>query len=152
MVVQSGQATVLPAKEKCVIGATVTILENQSKLPFRARVDTGAKSCSIHVVEMEIDQEAAQKGDNIGKMLRFKVSNGKGKAWVVAKIEDYAIVTTSDYEEFRYKVLLTLSLNEVEKKVLVTLNDRKKMKYPLLLGRNFLRGDFLVDVELDTDG
>jgi hypothetical protein len=36
----------------------------------------------------------------------------------------------------------------VEKKVLVTLNDREKMKYPLLLGRNFLRNDFLVNVSL----
>jgi hypothetical protein len=34
----------------------------------------------------------------------------------------------------------------VEKKVLVTLNDREQMKYPLLLGRNFLRDDFLVNV------
>jgi len=30
--------------------------------------------------------------------------------------------------------------------VLVTLNDRTDMEYPLLVGRNYLRGDFLVDV------
>jgi hypothetical protein len=35
--------------------------------------------------------------------------------------------------------------------VLVTLSDREKMKYPVLLGRNFLRGDFLVDVNLDVN-
>jgi hypothetical protein len=33
--------------------------------------------------------------------------------------------------------------------VQVTLNDRQSMKYPLLLGRNFLRDDFLVNVSLD---
>jgi hypothetical protein len=35
--------------------------------------------------------------------------------------------------------------------VLVTLNDREKMKYPMLLGRNFLADDFLVNVSLDGD-
>jgi hypothetical protein len=39
----------------------------------------------------------------------------------------------------------------MEKKVLVTLNDRENMKYPLLLGRNFLRDDFVVNVSLDAD-
>jgi hypothetical protein len=28
----------------------------------------------------------------------------------------------------------------------VTLNDRTDMEFPLLIGRNFLRDDFLVDV------
>jgi hypothetical protein len=35
--------------------------------------------------------------------------------------------------------------------VLVTLNDRTSMDYPLLVGRNFLHGDFLVDVDMDKD-
>ncbi len=43
-------------------------------------------------------------------------------------------------------VRLKLRYEDVEKKVLVTLKDREKMTYPLLLGRNFLSGDFLVDV------
>ncbi len=149
----SGQPTIVhPTKKKHVIGATATLQEKQSKLSFHARVDTGATTCSIHVVKMELDDEAEQKRDNVGKLLRFKVSNRKDEAWLVAKIEDHAVITTSDHEEYRYKVLLTLRWKEVAKEVLVTLNDRKKMKYPLLLGRNFLRGDFLVDVELDSDG
>ena len=51
----------------------------------------------------------------------------------------------------RYKVLLTLKWNDVDKEVLVTLNDRADMEYPLLIGRNFLRGDFLVDVAMKED-
>jgi hypothetical protein len=39
----------------------------------------------------------------------------------------------------------------VEKKVVATLNDRQNMKYPMLLGRNFLRDDFLVNVSMDTN-
>ncbi len=58
-----------------------------------------------------------------------------------------ALLTSVDQEE-RYKVRLTLRLHEVKKRVLVTLNDRFHMKYPMLLGRNFLRGDFIVDVDI----
>jgi hypothetical protein len=34
--------------------------------------------------------------------------------------------------------------------VLVTLNDRADLDYPLLVGRNFLFDDFVVDVSLDN--
>lgn len=55
-------------------------------------------------------------------------------------------VQTSEDAEQRYMVWLTLRCREVEKRVLVTLNDRTDMTYPLLIGRNFLRDDFVVDV------
>jgi hypothetical protein len=33
---------------------------------------------------------------------------------------------------------------------LVSLSDRSDLKYPLLLGREFLEDDFVVDVSLDN--
>jgi hypothetical protein len=51
----------------------------------------------------------------------------------------------------RYKVRLPLQWKTFKKEVLVTLNDRTKMDYPMLIGRNFLRGNFVVDVEVDSD-
>ena len=53
--------------------------------------------------------------------------------------------------DHRYKVRLTLQWKDVRKEVLVTLNDRTSMDYPLLIGRNFLSGDFLVDVDQDSE-
>jgi hypothetical protein len=44
-------------------------------------------------------------------------------------------------------VRLALQWKDFSKEVLVTLNDRTDMTYPLLIGRNFLQGDFLVDVD-----
>ena len=58
---------------------------------------------------------------------------------------------TSIDSERRYKVPLELQWKNVKKRVLVTLNDRAGMRYPLLIGRNFLRGDFVVDVEKDNE-
>ena len=48
------------------------------------------------------------------------------------------------------KCALTLKWKDFEKEVLVTLNDRTEMKFPLLVGRNYLQRDFLVDVDIDN--
>ena len=141
-----------PKKKKRVIGATATLLEKQSGLLFRGRVDTGAKSCSLHVEDMVIEKEEEKWIDNIGKVVRFKVKNHSEEThWLSGRIDGYVIIKTSDARERRYKVPLVLRWKGIEKKVLVTLNDRNGMEYPLLLGRNFLRGDFLVDVDIDND-
>jgi hypothetical protein len=146
------EAATPPKKEKRVIGATTTLLEKQSGLLFRARVDTGSKSCSLHVEEMVIEKEAEKRVDNIGKVVRFKVKNRSDEThWLEGRIDGYVIIKTADTREPRYKVPLTLRWKGIEKKVLVTLNNRTGMEYPLVLGRNFLRGDFLVDVAIGSD-
>ena len=141
-----------PAVQKRVIGATATIMEKQSELLFSARVDSGAKSCSLHIEDYKIEDEAEKMRDNIGKVITFHIKNGNNEShWLPAKIAGYVIVKTSSHRERRYKVPLTLRYKDFEKTVLVTLNNREKMEFPLLLGRNFLMGDFCVDVEVDND-
>jgi hypothetical protein len=133
-----------------LIGATALVTEVSTGVPLPARVDTGATCCSIHCEELEIKDADPDPKVNIGKPIRFLIQHGdKGKGeWVEAKIIDHVRVRTSEREDERYKVRLKLRFEDVEKKVLVTLNDREQMKYPLLLGRNFLRDDFLVNVSL----
>ena len=134
--------------DKRVIGATATVEEVRTDLMFKARVDTGATTSSLHVDEYVIEDEAKRMEDNVGKKIRFRMRNQDGEAeWLESRIAEVSLVKTSVDSEHRYKVLLTLQLYEVKKKVLVSLNDRSHMKYPMLLGRNFLRGDFIVDVE-----
>lgn len=134
------------------IGPVTTITEVSSGLPFPARVDTGATTCSIHYEEIEIEDAAEDPADNVGKRIRVLIQNADGeKEWVATKIVEHVTVRTSTDDEQRYKVPLKLRWQDVEKKVLVTLKDREKMKYPLLLGRNFLRGDFVVDVNLGAE-
>lgn len=131
------------------IGPVTTITEVSSGLPFPARVDTGATKCSIHYEAMEIEDEAESPADNVGKRVRILIKSPDGKQeWVDTKIVDYVTVRTSNDDDERYEVRLKLRWQDVEKQVRVTLKDRERMKYPLLVGRNFLRGDFLVDVNL----
>jgi len=137
-----------------MIGATALVTEMSTGLPLPARVDTGATSCSIHCEKLEIKDADPDPKVNIGKRVRFLIEppeGGKKGGWIEAKIIDHVTVRTSEREDERYKVRLKLKVEDVEKKVLVTLNDREKMKYPVLLGRNFLRDDFLVNVALDGE-
>jgi hypothetical protein len=134
-----------------LIGATTVVTEVSTGLPLPARVDTGATSCSIHCEAVEIKDADPDPKVNIGKPVRFLIRHKDGEGeWVEAKIVDHVTVRTSEREDERYKVNLLLRWEDVEKKVQVTLNDRQSMKYPLLLGRNFLRDDFLVNVSLNT--
>jgi hypothetical protein len=134
------------------IGPVTTITEVSSGLPFPARVDTGATTCSIHYEAIEIENPAKNPEDNVGKRVRVLIKNPDGdEEWITTKIVDHVTVRTSTNDDERYKIQLNLRWQDVEKKVLVTLKDREKMKYPLLVGRNFLRGDFLVDVNLEAD-
>jgi hypothetical protein len=134
-----------------LIGATTVVTVVNASMPLPARVDTGATSCSIHCEAFEIKDADPDPKVNIGKAVRFLIKHDDGEGeWIEAKIVDHVKVRTSEREDERYKVNLKLRWEDVEKKVQVTLNDRQSMKYPLLLGRNFLRDDFLVNVSLDA--
>lgn len=140
----------LPAK--LVIGATAIVREAQSQLLLRARVDTGAASCSIHCEKWKIEDEADDMEENIGKEIHILISNEHDQTeWVESRIDHCVVVKTSASREMRYKVPITLRWNDIEREVAVTLNNRGKMDYPLLLGRNFLRGTFLVDIDAERD-
>jgi hypothetical protein len=151
----NGGAQTVAKPEKHIIGATAVLTEASSGLRFGARVDTGAASCSLHVEKMEIKDEEKKPLRNIGKAVRFLVKNEKGKsAWIDSTIAGVVRVHSSalkdgEYDR-RYKVRLNLKWSDVNKEVLVTLNDRTDMSFPLLVGRNYLRHDFLVDVDLDS--
>jgi hypothetical protein len=155
IVCASGQENV-STSDKHIIGATATITEAGSGLEFSARIDTGAKTCSLHVEQMEIEDESPQRLLNIGKTIRFLIKGRSGKTkWLESQITAAVRVKSSTLKngqfDQRYKVRLPLQWKSVRKEVLVTLNDRTEMTYPMLIGRNFLRGDFLVDVAM-TDG
>lgn len=139
-----------PAKH--VIGATAKVVEASWGVVIPARVDTGAHTCSIDAERVEVVDEAEDKKQNIGKRIRFLMRDGDERTdWIDTTITSCAtIMTADDRESLRYEVRLTLQYNSVEKEVLVTLNDRADLDYPMLIGRNYLYDDFVVDVSLDN--
>jgi hypothetical protein len=147
---------VVDKKDKHVIGASAVLTEVSSGLSFPARIDTGAETCSLHVEKIEIQDKTPRRSNNIGKTIRILLKDKAGKSqWIESVVADAVRVKSSSLPtgeyDHRYKVRLTLEWKDIRKEVLVTLNNRTDMEFPLLVGRNFLRDDFLVDVSENTD-
>ena len=138
----------LADSHKQIVGATEIIEIGAQKLPIRARVDTGAQTSSIHAEDVKIDPGGSPKG----KPISFNLVNQQGQSLRIAThVAREIVVKTSEGSERRYAVPLTLTFKNTSKTILVTLNDRAHMRYRLLLGRNWLRGDYIVDVELNDE-
>ena len=151
--------------EKQTVGAAEHVKVVEANLNFLTRIDTGAASTSLHAEDMRVIggenidpadySEAEQKSvvrplmrKNIGKYLQFTTENEHGeKHQGKALITDVAAVRNSQGLEIRYKVALAIAWQGQAKTVDVNLRDRSKMHYKLLIGRNWLEGDYLVDVE-----
>lgn len=131
-----------------LIGATERVRVEQADLEFLARVDTGAQTTSLHVLDIRIENGASRMQANVGRTIHFRIANERGEeAWLSSVVAD--VVALSDWHgvELRYAVPLELSARGVRKRVLVNLRDRSAMAEKLLIGRDWLAGDFLVDVE-----
>ena len=136
------------AGQKSTIGETAWI--NIEGIPFSylARIDTGAKTTSIHATNIEIQDNNTTHSKNIGKSISFQTINRAGKSQsITAIIVRISSIKNSQGTEQRYVVKLPLSWRNVKKNVEVNLRNRSKMNYKLLVGRNFLSEDFLVDVD-----
>ncbi len=133
---------------KQIVGVTEVVFVEEANLSFIARVDTGAKTSSIHAENIELDLS----GDPRGKPISFDLVTKEGmSSKIKTRVSSVIKVRTSEMAEHRYVVPLLIKWNGSIKSVLVTLNDRTKMKYRLLLGRNWLHGDYIVDVDKNNE-
>jgi hypothetical protein len=141
------------AKEKLTVGATEVIHVVDANLDFVARIDTGARTTSINAQNIEIENPAADKKANLGKTITLDVINAKGeKRRIKSKIVKVLEVRNAQGTELRYMIPLTLRWHGIDKLIRVNLRDRSAMTYKLLIGRDWLMGDFVVDVEKNPGG
>jgi hypothetical protein len=129
-------------EEKRVIGPTETVEIAEASIGLLARVDTGAKTTSVHAEAIKVD----------GGFVSFELAGPCGARLPmrlpIAKTQS---VRSAVGSEERIFVELTLEHDGHAKAVLVNLKDRSHMTYPLLLGRNWLEDDYVVDVSLAKD-
>ena len=113
-------------------------------LHIRAKADTGAKSSAIDCAEIE------ELPDN---RVRFTVRlDRKDKNLITLEEKIVArkeVRSSTGHPTNRIFVETTLKLGRMEKTILVSLVCRKNMIHRLLLGREALGHDFLVDSSVD---
>ena len=121
--------------------------KDEKALRLLARIDTGAKTSSLNATNIELFE--CLFGNNTETWVRFTVEDSVNKEMVEIESE---LVRTAKIKrhgtesEKRHIVKLWTQLGKVNKCVEFSLTDRSNFKYPVLIGRNFLSGDFVVDV------
>ncbi|WP_299013252.1 RimK/LysX family protein [uncultured Photobacterium sp.] len=136
-------------KQKSIVGQIETIKVHELDLDFQARIDTGAKTTSIHATDIKvIGDKSNNMRDHLGDIVEFTATNENGeKAKYKGKIIKVSKIRNAQGVERRYAVKMDLGWNGEHKTVAVNLRDRSKLDYKLLIGRNWLSGDYLVDVD-----
>ncbi len=133
---------------KPVLWELVSAQVEDKILSFEARVDTWAQTSSIHAENLKIENSEDKQKDNIGKNISFEIINNSGqKEKITKQIVDVRSVKTSEWSELRYYVMMHIQVAGRMKNVLVNLNDRDDMNFKLLLGRNFLSEDYLIEIK-----
>ncbi len=110
----------------------------------KAKVDTGAKTSSLHAFDIETVHEDGRE------RVRFAVQplqqNEQLVVRAVADVADERSVTSSSgHEELRVVIRTPLHLGDAVWPVELTLTDRRAMRLRMLLGRQALEGLLLVD-------
>lgn len=113
-------------------------------LSLKAKIDTGAKSSSLDVAHIE-----HLPGDRV----RFDIHRYRKKEKVVTVEADIhrqiRVRSSNGHMQERIVVRTPLLLAGVRKDILVTLTGRRKMLHRMLLGREALRDDFLIEAGTD---
>lgn len=133
--------TIYKEYQKAIIGELEEVYFPMHELLLHARIDTGAQTTSIdarNIVAFERDGK---------KWVRFEV--GKDKKKIQRPIlKTIKVKRHGEVAQDRYVVQMRLNLASISSFVEVSLTDRQQYKFPVLIGRNYLQGTALVDVNL----
>tara|TARA_R110002124_G_scaffold154817_1_gene321888 strand:+ start:1007 stop:1528 length:522 start_codon:yes stop_codon:yes gene_type:complete len=127
-----------------IIGATDYVdLPELGWFKAHARVDSGATGSSIHCSSVKLIKEGDQE------MLLVKLDSKRGApehTFTVTSFKETIVKNSSGLAEKRFVIKTIIELFGRKIRTEFSLANRKKMRYPVLLGRKLLKGRFLVDV------
>lgn len=125
------------AEEKITLGAVEDVILLPWGVRLPARIDTGAAKSSLDARELVIQDGIAE----------FKLPQEFGGVQLRLPIIEWKHIRSPDGRQQRPVVELELCIGSKRIRSKVNLTDRSMVKYPLILGRNFLRKNFVVDVK-----
>lgn len=112
-----------------------------SRVELEAKLDTGAENSSLHVEKQRLFRRDGKR------WVRFTIEGESGRRVALERrlIRKATIRRHSGGSDVRPVVALRICLGAVVREVEVNLVDRSGFDYPILVGRSYLSGDFLVD-------
>jgi hypothetical protein len=134
--------------EPVVVGWIETVRVYPAELLFLAKFDTGARTTSINAQNIE---EFAKDGV---PWVRFDIVN-RNQDRVTLELPRAGEVIIKEHggrKVQRPVVTLGICVRHIYKETEVSLVDREGFLYPLLIGRKYMKKDFLVDPSSTKDG
>jgi ribosomal protein S6--L-glutamate ligase len=134
-----------PVSAPLVLGWQEWIALPELGLPaIKAKVDTGARTSALHAVYVE------PFGSAKARKVRFGVHpvpmRNDIEIECVARLIDRREIRSSNGErELRYVIETPMRIGNRQWSIEITLTDRNMMTYRMLLGRQAIAGDTLVD-------
>lgn len=130
------------AAAKQVAGYIEKVVIYPGGLPVKAKIDSGALNTSLHCTTC--DQTFERDGK---EWVRFTLTNWRGDS---IEIERPVIDRTQIRRHFgrsqeRLVISLPVCMGGIVKEKPVNVVDRSGFNYQMLIGREFLNGDFVID-------
>lgn len=112
---------------------------------IQVKIDTGAYTSAIHCSKIE---------ELDGKLYCIfydqSHSDYSEKPIVFSNYSTTGVKSSNGYKENRFKIKSTIEIFGKIYKINLTLSTRDDMRFPVLIGRQFLKRKFLVDVDLEN--
>ena len=110
-----------------------------------ARIDTGARTSTIWVSSARIED---------GRLAVQFYGQGHplftGETFYYDDFTEMVVFSSNGQSDDRYVIKLLVCIGGRKIRARFTLADRSTQTYPVLIGRNVLRGKFIVDVKLGS--
>lgn len=123
------------AGERITIGEVEDVILIPWRVKLPARIDTGAATSSLDARELKVKNNIAE----------FKLPKKYGGLLLRLPVVEWQNIRSADFKERRPVVEITLCMGPKLIRTQVTLNDRSLVRYPLIIGRNILKDNFIVD-------
>jgi len=109
------------------------------------KIDTGAATSSIHCQHVHIVEEKGKKKLAFS-LLDKEHPNYDNKVYFTDNFSEKKVKSSTGHSELRFVIETKVVLFGETYTTQFTLADREQMRYPVLIGRKLLRGNFIVDV------
>jgi hypothetical protein len=130
-----GGATGAYAGEKTIVGEVEDVILMPWGIKLPARIDTGAATSSLDARDLKVE----------GGVAEFKLSKKYGGLQLRLPVVDWLTIRSSEASEERPIVEVEFCIGSKRIRTRVNLNDRSTVRYPVLIGRNALKENFIVD-------
>ncbi len=122
-------------KEKVRLGAVENVVLLPWGVAMPARIDTGAATSSLDARNIALK----------GKTVEFNLPPQYGGRKISLPLLKLKTVRSAEAKDQRPVVMVELCIGSRRVRTRMNLNDRSNVKYPILIGRNTLMHDFVVE-------